>query len=163
MRTVTRVVAAPADLGTDVIAVPEGSDVELELMLESVLEGVLVSGSVRGRAVGECVRCLDGVDQEVEASLTELYAYPDRQPPEGADEDDEVRELQDELIDLEPALRDAVVPALPYRPLCRTDCPGLCPECGARLADETDHGHPSTDPRWEALAGLDLTQPGEQH
>ena len=156
MRTVIRVVAAPADLRTDVIGVPEGDDIELDLRLESVLEGVLVSGSVRCRAVGECVRCLDAVDHPVDVHLTELYAYPDRQLPDDGDEDGEVRELQDELIDLDGALRDTVVPALPYRPLCRADCPGLCPECGVRLADHPGHGHHSTDPRWAALEGLDV-------
>ena len=152
MQKVSRVVAAPADLGTEVIRIPEGSELELDLRLESVLEGVLVSGTVLGRARGECVRCLDDVDREVVADLQELYAYPGR-TPEGED-DDEVRELQNERIDLEPALRDATVLALPYQPLCRDDCPGLCSECGAHLADDPDHGHEDIDPRWQALAGL---------
>lgn len=157
MRTVARVVAAPADLGTDVVAVPEGSDLELDLRLESVLEGVLVTGTVRGRATGECVRCLEQVDLPVEAGITELYAYPGgrRQPGPGEDED-VLRELQDELIDAEPAVRDAVVLALPYRPLCRPDCSGLCPQCGVRLDDEPGHRHEDADPRWAALAGLDV-------
>jgi uncharacterized protein len=153
---VTRVVEAPADLRTEVIGVPEGSDIELHLRLESVLDGVLVSGTAHGRAAGECVRCLDDVEVPFEASMTELYAYPGH-TLDGVDgeQDDEVRELQDDLIDLEPALRDAVVPALPFRPLCREDCPGLCSECGARLADDPGHGHEQVDPRWQALAGLE--------
>ncbi len=155
MRTVTRSAVAPAGLGTDVIGLVEGSDLELDLMLESVLEGVLITGTVRGRAAGECVRCLEAVEEAVEVGLTELYAYPDRQRG-GDTEDEEVRELQDDLIDLEPALLDAVVPALPYRPLCSPDCPGLCVECGARLAEDPEHGHDTIDPRWQALAGLDL-------
>ena len=101
------------------------------------------------------MRCLDAVEVPIDASITELYAYPGHTLGGDLDEDDEVRELQDDLIDLEPALRDAVVPALPYRPLCREDCPGLCPECGARLADDPGHGHRRIDPRWEALAGLE--------
>jgi len=154
MRRVTRVVAAPADLGTDVIGIPEGGDLELDLRLEAVMEGVLVSGTVRGGARGECVRCLDAVDREVVADLQELYAYPERLLDLPEDSDDEVRELQDELVDLLDALRDAVVLALPYQPLCRDDCPGLCPQCGVRLADDPDHGHDSVDPRWQALADL---------
>ncbi len=155
MRKVSRVVAAPADLGTDVIGIPEGSDLQLDLRLEAVLEGVLVSGSVHGTARGECVRCLDDVHREVDADLQELYAYAERRREEGDEDDDEVRELQDELIDLEPALRDTMVPALPYQPLCRDDCPGLCSECGARLADDPDHRHETIDSRWQALAELD--------
>lgn len=152
MRELHRTIDAPADLGTDVIGVPEGTDVELDLRLEAVMEGVLVSGTVRGRATGECVRCLTDLEQDVEVDLQELYVYPGR-TPEGED-DDELRELRDDLIDLEPALRDTVVLALPFQPVCRDDCPGLCSECGARLADDPDHHHESADPRWAALQGI---------
>ena len=160
MRTVRRTVPAPADLGIDVIGIPEGSDLELDLRLESVLEGVLVSGTIRGRATGECVRCLDAAHHDVVTDVQELYVYPGRRPEEIGDDEDELRELQDELVDLEPALRDAVVLALPYQPLCRDDCPGLCPDCGARLADDPTHRHESTDPRWAALAGLTNREDG---
>ncbi|CAM5781106.1 YceD family protein [Cellulomonas persica] len=155
-RTVQRTVAAPADLGTEVIGIPEGTDVELDLRLEAVMEGVLVTGSVRGRAVGECVRCLGEVVEDVDVTLTELYVYPERQAAatEAGDEDEDVRELEGDLIDLETALRDVVVPALPFQPLCRDDCPGLCSECGAPLADDPDHSHETLDPRWSALSGL---------
>jgi len=152
MRKVHRDVEAPAELGTDVIGIPEGSALVLDLRLESVMEGILVSGTVRGRAAGECVRCLDPIGLDVEADLQELYVYPGR-TPEG-EEDEDLRELEDELIDLEPAIRDAVVPALPFQPVCRDDCPGLCSECGARLADDPGHHHDSADPRWAALQDL---------
>jgi uncharacterized protein len=153
MRTVRRTVPAPADLGTDVIGVPPGSDLELDLRLEAVMEGVLVSGTARGRLAGECVRCLGAVDQQVRVGFQDLYAYPDR--ADAVDEDDDVREIEDEFIDLEPALRDAVVLALPFRPMCREDCPGLCSECGARLADEPEHHHgEAVDGRWAALQEL---------
>jgi len=152
MRKVRREVEAPADLGTEVIGIPEGTVLELDLRLEAVMEGVLVTGTVRGRATGECVRCLDDVEQVIDADLQELFAYPGRKP-EGEDDED-LRELEDELIDLEPAVRDAVVPALPFQPVCRDDCPGLCAQCGARLADDPEHQHESADPRWAALQGL---------
>ena len=159
MRKVHRTIAAPAGLGTDVIRVPEGSDLELDLRLEAVMEGILVSGTVRGRAEGECVRCLDPVEDEIEADVQELFVYPGR-TPEGEDED-ELRELVDEMIDLEPVLYDTLVPALPFQPVCRDDCPGLCSECGARLADAPGHTHESADPRWDALQEL-LTQNDER-
>ena len=98
------------------------------------------------------MRCLDDVEQVIDADLQELFAYPGRKP-EGEDDED-LRELEDELIDLEPAVRDAVVPALPFQPVCRDDCPGLCAQCGARLADDPGHQHESADPRWAALQGL---------
>ena len=151
MRRVRRVAPAPPDLGTDVVAVPEGADLELDLRLEAVMEGVLVTGSVRGPVVGECVRCLGDVRSDLDVDLTELYAYPDRAP---AGVDDDVRGLEGDLIDLEPAVRDAVVIALPFQPVCREDCPGLCSECGARLADEPGHRHQTADPRWAALQGI---------
>ena len=153
MRKVRRDVEAPADLGTVVIGIPEGSVLELDLRLEAVMEGVLVSGTVRGRSTGECVRCLGDVVSDLDAGIQELYVYPGR-TPKGQEDDDELRELEDDLIDLEPALRDAVVLALPFQPECSVDCPGLCSECGARLADDPDHHHESADPRWAALQGL---------
>ena len=156
MRTVQRTVPAPEDLGTDVIGIPTGSDLDLDLRLEAVMEGVLVSGTVRGRASGECVRCLDVIDQEVEVDVQELFTYPERvrAAEVEVDDEDEVRELVGDLIDFEPALRDAVVPALPFQPVCQADCPGLCSECGARLADDPGHAHDVVDPRWSALTRM---------
>ena len=146
---------APRDLGTEVIGIPEGTDLDLDLRLEAVMEGVLVSGTVRGEAVGECIRCLDEVRMPVDASLTEMFAYPDRVASgEAEDVEDDVHELEGDLLDLEPVLRDAVVLALPFQPVCRDDCPGLCSECGARLADDPGHSHETTDPRWSALQGF---------
>jgi uncharacterized protein len=150
-------VPAPADLGIEVLQVPEGSPVELDLRLEAVMEGVLVTGTAHASLSGECVRCLEPVMDDVTVNFQELYVYEDHALPEG--EDDEVSMLQDDLVDLEPLLRDAVVLALPFQPLCQDDCPGLCPECGARLADDPDHAHEAAiDPRWAALADLTQTQ-----
>ncbi|MCK0118729.1 MULTISPECIES: YceD family protein [Isoptericola] len=154
MREVARVVPAPADMGTAVIGVPEGADLTLGLRLESVLEGVLVSGVVRGTAVGECVRCLDEVRDEVTVRVQELFVYPERAQAadeSGDDEAEDEPELTDDLADLEPVVRDSLVTALPFQPLCRQDCPGLCSECGARLADDPEHHHDVVDPRWAAL------------
>jgi uncharacterized protein len=153
MITVSREVPAPAGMGTDVIGVADGSPLRVDLRLESVMEGVLVTGTVAGRATGECIRCLTDLEQDVEADVTELFAYPGKRPEQDEDEDD-VRELEGDLIDLEPVVRDAVVPALPFQPVCRDDCPGLCSECGARLADDPGHHHDVVDPRWAALQGL---------
>jgi uncharacterized protein len=163
-RQVSRTVPAPADLGIEVLQVPEGSPVELDLRLEAVMEGVLVTGTAHASLAGECARCLEPITasdrSSIEVELQELYVYEDHALPEG--EDDEVSTLQDDLVDLEPLLRDAVVLALPFQPLCRDDCPGLCPECGARLADDPDHAHDAAiDPRWSALADLTRTSQGK--
>ena len=91
-------------------------------------------------------------------SFQELYAYAHSTTDETTDED-EVGRMQGDLIDLEPELRDAVVLALPNHPLCREDCPGLCPECGAHWDDlPADHSHRQVDPRWAALEPAQLTQ-----
>lgn len=153
MVRLSREVPAPGDLGTDVIGVTEGSPLRLDLRLESVMEGVLVSGTVHATATGECGRCLTPVQLDLELDLQELFAYPDKRPAADVDEDD-LRELEGDLLDLEPALRDVVVPALPFQPVCRDDCPGLCPLCGIRLADDPEHEHDVVDPRWAALQGL---------
>ncbi len=155
MRELVRTVSAPADLGTPMIGVPEGSDLQLDLRLESVFEGVLVSGTVRAAVVGECVRCLDPLASELAVEVTQLFAYPDR-VPDDVDEDsgDDEAVLDGDLADLEPALRDCVVTALPFNPVCRSDCPGLCSVCGARLADDPGHTHDLTDPRWSALESM---------
>ena len=153
---------APEGIGIMSIGVPSGSDVELDLRLESVVEGVLVSGTARVQLAGECSRCLDPVSDELEVDIQELYAYeetdhrgrPVRTASAEGDDEDERRFMVGELLDLEPVLRDAVVLDLPLAPVCRDDCPGLCPQCGFRLEDDPEHGHDVIDPRWAALGAL---------
>jgi uncharacterized protein len=152
-REVSRSVPAPADLGIEVLRVPEGEPVELDLRIEAVMEGVLVTGTATAALEGECVRCLEPITDELSAPFQELFVYDDHGIPE---EDDEVSMLEADLLDLEPLLRDAVVLALPFQPLCEDDCPGLCTECGARLADDPDHTHEAPiDPRWAKLTTLE--------
>jgi uncharacterized protein len=156
---VSRTVPAPTDLGIEVLGVPEGSPVELDLRLEAVMEGVLVTGTAHVGLEGECVRCLEPISDEVEVRFQELFVYDDLDVD--PDEELEVSTLQKDLVDLEPLLRDAVVLALPFQPLCGPDCPGLCPECGARLADDPDHAHEEpVDPRWAVLK--EMSEPGAQ-
>ena len=144
-------VPAPVDLGYDVISVPQGSEVGLDLKLEAVIEGVLVTGTAHAQVRGECARCLSPIEDEKSFELQELYFYPGNE----VDEDDSV--VVDDAIDLEEALRDAVVLELPFTPLCDPNCLGLCQECGCSLNDDPDHGHEAkVDPRWEKLAGFDL-------
>ena len=158
-RQMSLTVPAPADLGIEVLRVPEGSPVELDLRLEAVMEGVLVTGSASVALVGECARCLDDITDESVVDLQELFVYEDQRLP--SEEDDDVSTLVGDLFDLEPLLRDAVVLALPFQPLCEDDCPGMCPDCGVRLKDDPDHAHDEPiDPRW---AGLTALQHDEQH
>ena len=148
-RTETRTVPAPADLRTGLAGIPEGSDLRLDLTLESVSEGVLVTAKAVAPVAGECARCLEPVSDTIEVRCRELFSYE-----QGAgDADEEGYSLEGDLLDLEPVLRDALVLALPLAPLCRQDCPGLCVECGVLLAQAgPEHGHESAiDPRWAGL------------
>lgn len=166
LQRLTREIDAPKDLGIQgVIGVPEGAPVELELRLESVMEGVLVTGTARAQAEGECVRCLEPLELALEADFQEMFSYPDAddrgrvkaEPAVDAEESAENEDrlfIEDGLFDLEPVLRDAVVLALPMQPVCQDDCLGLCSECGARLTDDPDHHHDAVDIRWAALQGL---------
>ncbi|BBC32670.1 uncharacterized protein SGFS_039640 [Streptomyces graminofaciens] len=163
LQRLTRTVDTPGDFGVQgVIGVPEGAPLDLELRLESVMEGVLVTGTARARAAGECVRCLEPLELPLEADFQEMFSYPDAddrgrvkaEPADDAEEDEDRLFIEDGLFDLEPVLRDAVVLALPMQPVCQEDCPGLCSECGARLADDPAHHHDAVDIRWAALQGL---------
>jgi uncharacterized protein len=151
MRPYHRDVPLPAGLGLDVIGIPAGEEVALDVRLESVVEGVLVSGTVSAPVAGQCARCLDPLVDRLEVDVTELFAYPDTATVDTTDPD-EVSRVVDDLVDLEPVVRDAVLLALPQAPLCRGDCPGLCPECGVKRAElGTDHRHEIMDSRWATL------------
>jgi uncharacterized protein len=151
MRTLRIAVPLDEPMGLDVLAIPPGAEVDLDLRLEAVAEGVLVSGTAAATAVGQCARCLVEVTEPVVAGIRELYAYPESITA-ATTEEDEVSRLVDERIDLEQVARDEVVLALPMAPLCRPDCRGLCVQCGGRLDDlEPDHSHEILDPRWAAL------------
>jgi uncharacterized protein len=138
-------------LGHDLVGVPEGAPLDLDLQLESATEGVLVTGMVTTTVAGECGRCLAPVTDEFAVEVFELFAYPGSATAETTDED-EVDRVVDDMIDVEPVVRDAVVLGLPLTPLCRPDCAGLCSTCGQRLDDlPAGHAHEVLDPRWAAL------------
>lgn len=132
------------------VGVPEGAEMTLDVQLEAVTEGVLVTAEVTAPLTGECARCLDPLTQTAEVRFQELLDYEQGRGPGGEDG----YSLEGDLLDLEPVLRDALVLALPLAPLCRADCPGLCPECGVQLARAgEEHGHAAPiDPRWAELA-----------
>lgn len=145
-----------APIGTElgvpgVITIPEGAEVQLDLLAEAVMEGVLISGTAAAPYTGQCARCLDPIEGEIGAEVTELFAYPESTTEETT-EADEVFHLVDDLADVEPIVRDALVLALPHAPVCDPDCAGLCVDCGRKWADlEPGHVHERIDPRWAAL------------
>ncbi|WP_179389124.1 YceD family protein [Psychromicrobium silvestre] len=160
MRNLEETVPAPGELSVAMIGVQEGSEVDLDLSLEAVHEGIFVSGTASVHVVGECSRCLDPLAYDLDVDIQEMFFFEGLAPVRAAKEDDneslddEQRLVENDHIDLEPLLRDVVVTALPFRPVCREDCQGLCSVCGIRLADEPGHHHEDLDPRWAALSGL---------
>lgn len=151
---VHQTVPAPSRIGLDLVGIAEGAPLALDLRVESVSEGVLVTGTVSAPTAGECARCLTPVTGDVEIDLTELFAYPDSATDETT-EADEVGRVVNDTVDLEQPIIDAVGLALPFAPLCTADCAGLCPDCGVALATaEAGHHHERIDPRWAKLAGM---------
>jgi uncharacterized protein len=165
MVTLRNTVSSPLRIGLDMIAIEAGAPLELDLRIESVSEGVLVTGTVAAPTVGECARCLSALGSRVQVGLTELFAYPDS-TTEATTEEDEVGRIVDDTINIEQSIIDAVGLELPFAPMCTPDCPGLCPECGVALAAEPGHQHDRIDPRWAKLADMVSPEPdtarGEQ-
>jgi uncharacterized metal-binding protein YceD (DUF177 family) len=152
MRELDRSVPAPDHWRVELIGVPAGADVHLRLRLESVMEGVLVSGDIEVPLTGSCARCLEPIEDTLTLAVQELYAY-EGSTTEATSEEDEVRRIEGAHLDLEPLVRDTVVLALPLAPVCAEDCAGLCVDCGQRLDDlPADHAHEIVDARWADLA-----------
>lgn len=142
-------VVVPEAFGNAVIGVPKGAQLAISGRTESLHDGILVTAEVDGTAVGECVRCLIEVRKPVEVDFQELFAY--------SGESDFDYHVEVDHVDLEQVVRDTVVPALPFQPVCQEDCEGLCPICGVRLLDFPGHEHEAQiDPRWAGLQGLGL-------
>lgn len=133
---------------------------QLDLVLESVVEGILVRGTVDVDLDVACARCLEIQRLEHTVPLAEMFADP-RKLDEVVEDEEPLDYLIDadlSHLDLGPLLRDTVVMEVPVRVLCRDDCQGLCPVCGTDR-NETDCGHrpgEEPDPRWAKLADLDV-------
>jgi uncharacterized protein len=156
-RSESRIAPAPADLRVALAYVPVGSDVKLDVLLEAMSDGVLATVEATAPVAGECARCLEPVTSSASVFFRELYEFGE-DPSDRESDDGDRRFLDGDLLDLEPALRDAMVLALPLAPLCSGECEGLCPECGVRLTEagpSHDHGD-GADPRWARLRELNM-------
>jgi uncharacterized protein len=147
------------NLGTQLAVVPEERPVGGDLLFESVVEGILVTGPLRGVMVLTCARCLKPFDATFDLDVQELYA-----PDAGVDVDE--YPLAEGEVDLEPMIRDAVLLAMPFAPLHSPDCLGLCERCGGDRNLGECRCQPEVDSRWAPLLELDLQQfpdlPGER-
>ena len=136
-------VPVPEKWGEGLVAVAAGEPIDLSVRLESVHEGILVTADIATRYEGVCGRCLIDIAQPVEVEFQELFGYPGTEATDF--------EVQDDHVDLEPPVRDAIVLALPFQPVCQPDCPGLDPVTGERLTVEAGHEPAVADPRWAEL------------
>jgi uncharacterized protein len=180
MREVRLVIDLHEPLGFEVMAIAQDEPVDIEMKLESVAEGVLVTANVLSEAVGECGRCLDEVVFDIDENFVELFEYAedprqarkkekkksqrakDADEAEKLDDEDELRQMDGDEIDLEGPIRDAIILNLPINPLCSPDCLGLCPDCGEKWESlPEDHAHEVIDARWAGLAGLKLPEQPE--
>lgn len=160
-RTLTRTIPAPDYMGVELARVQPGVELELDIQLEGVAEGVLVTATVSGPLVGECARCLEPFESAIKVRFQELFTVAgDPGRGEVAEDADSYRLDPSGLLDLESALRDAIVLELPLSPLCEDACQGLCVECGIRLADaEPGHRHEQRGTMWAALQDFQAERP----
>ncbi|MDE1557804.1 MULTISPECIES: YceD family protein [Actinotignum] len=151
--------AAPADMGIELMTVPTGSELDVDLSLTSVSEGVYIGGQVHFTVAGQCSRCLREIHEERTQDVSDLAYYPQRRAELIAEGDEDAEEhpvIEDDHVDLEPVLRDAIVLNLPFQPLCSPTCQGLCAGCGERLEDLPEgHHHEAPPLRSDALDALE--------
>ncbi len=153
MREHSLTIPSPQRWGEGIVSVPQGKEIDLDVRLESVHEGILVSGTVDTEYEGECARCLREIAAPLEVEFQELFEYPGGETADF--------EVQDDHVDLETLVRDATVLALPFQPVCQPDCPGLDPVTGERLTEPAGATQAPVDPRWAALQNL--TDHGTAH
>lgn len=145
----TMTVGAPEDLRNEMIGVPTGDPLDIELQLESVDEGIYVTGTVSATAKGQDARTLEDMTLPLNVDITELFVYDRPQ------EDEDSYEIENGMLDLEPAVRDALVMSLPFRPL-KSGEEGEFHYTVGDVEEPVD----DTDPRWSTLKSL-LTEEKE--
>lgn len=137
------------DLSTEMVSVPD--QIHFQGLLEGVEEGILFSGTLSCAMACTCARCLKRFTRDIDVEVRELFTHAPAT-------DDDHYPITDGEIDLEPCARDAVLLSVPFAPLCRQDCQGLCPRCGGdRNLNECACG-PEIDERWAALSSLKLEE-----
>jgi uncharacterized protein len=131
------------------VRLPAKRVVRIEGCLESVSDGVLLTGFVSATVDAQCSRCLTAITRMTEVDLQELFVYPEKaQDYTEAD----VHFIHGEVIDLVDAVRDAIILDQPLIPLCSDQCRGLCPSCGGDMNADPDHSCGETiDSRWLTL------------
>ena len=178
-KPIDTVFPAPAGIGDSVVGVREGADIRVVGSFDSIVDGLVFTGRLEAPVAAECTRCLKPIDPDWTVPVTAFFPYDsgacrdDRRTGHGKDdveiiagedESEDVYPLSPDgaFADMESLLRDTLVEALPLQPLCREDCLGLCPQCGADLNEDPDHHHDVTDIRFAALEQLKAQLEAEQ-
>jgi uncharacterized protein len=135
--------------------VPEGAEIDVDLELEALSNGLVATGTITVPWLGECRRCLAPVESETSVEVREIF---EPRPVDG-----ETYKMSEDAVDLEPMIRDAVLLALPLAPLCAEDCPGPAPDAfPTGVEGGRDEGMaPPADPRWAALGDLNFDSSAE--
>lgn len=133
------------ELAVSTATVVAPGEVHLDVVMESLSDGLTVHGTVSVPWQGDCRRCLEPTSGTVDGEVAEVFKD---HPDEG-----DTHRIDGDVVDLGPAVHDATVLALPLAPLCRPDCPG--PDPGAfPVVTDPDQSERPADPRWAALADL---------
>lgn len=143
---------------------PDAGTAQANLELYGDEDNVFVRGKLAGSFVVACSRCLGEVTVTLDEDLAVTF-LPKEQVPEDDDEEVEVTEDDEDLfpyegehVDLEPLLREQLLLAVPFSPLCSDDCKGLCATCGADLnVSPCQCEQTSIDPRLAALKDVKLS------
>lgn len=123
--------------GPDVYAFAE--PLAWNVIVSNTGDALLVSGTVTGLATTACARCLDPIEVDFQGDIEGYFLIGEAETPEDMDEDEFERLDDSNTIDLVPLMKAALLVDTPLVPLCRDDCKGICPDCGANL-NEGDCG-----------------------
>ncbi|MGH2738994.1 MAG: YceD family protein [Actinomycetota bacterium] len=144
---------APVEgLSTELASVSTSLPVSAELLLESLVGGILASGAITGSMSCRCARCVKEFTKPFRVEVSELFVSASSAATRDGDE----YPIAEGSIDLEPMIRDAVVLSMPFSPLCKPECLGICERCGGDRNLGACSCPPLTDPRWAVLETLDL-------
>lgn len=171
------IMPAPSGIGDNLVGIPEGTDVTVNGMLESLADGILFTGTISAPFDAECARCLDPIHDTITVAPVVFYTYEEDMPASFSSDEEEVDIIasQDETDDtyplspqsiylnMEALVRDSLAQTLPLQPLDREDCRGLCPQCGINLNDHPDHHHDVVNIQWAALEGLKAQLEAEEN
>lgn len=171
------IMPAPSGIGDNLVGIPEGTDVTVNGMLESLADGILFTGTISAPFDAECARCLEPIHDTITVAPVVFYTYEEDMPASFSSDEEEVDIIasQDETDDtyplspqsiylnMEALVRDSLAQALPLQPLDREDCRGLCPQCGINLNDHPDHHHDVVNIQWAALEGLKAQLEAEEN